>query len=207
MKIFNNPRFLCIVSFVLLVLLILTLAACDASSNKDKQTFVQVKDLSGRTVTFTEPIKRIVTVAASDAEVVCALGGADLIVGRGTYCDYPAEVKCIQDIGSGSTMSVESIVALKPDCVFMSKMDTTIEQVNALESAGIKVVSNQPDTIEQTYQYIDIIGKVIGKTSEANGLIDNMRTRFEELSNKAKSNSKLNNKTIYFEVSPLEYGL
>lgn len=48
--------------------------------------------MTGREITLEEPATRIVALTASDCEIICALGGMDLLVGRGTYCDYPAEV-------------------------------------------------------------------------------------------------------------------
>ena len=53
---------------------------------------VTVTDMTGREVTLEEPAERVVALTAADCEILYALGAGDLLVGRGEYCDYPAEV-------------------------------------------------------------------------------------------------------------------
>jgi iron complex transport system substrate-binding protein len=58
--------------------------------------------------------------------------------------------------------------------------------------------------IAGVYTAIELIGAVTGKTAEAAALVDGMKASFEEISKKASGGIT---KTVYFEVSPLQYGL
>ena len=59
-----------------------------------------------REITLTEPATRVVALTASDCEIIWALGAGDLLVGRGEYCDYPAEVLDIPSVQSGAETNI-----------------------------------------------------------------------------------------------------
>ena len=99
-----------------------TEAPVEATEAPAEDTSVTVTDMTGREVTLEEPVTRIVALTASDCEIICALGGMDLLVGRGTYCDYPAEVQEIPSVQSGYETNIEQIIALEPQVLLMSTM-------------------------------------------------------------------------------------
>jgi iron complex transport system substrate-binding protein len=64
------------------------------------------------------------------------------------------------------------------------------------------IVSDAQD-LEGVYTAIALIGQVTGKDEEAAALIQQMKDTFAGIAAKAENTGK----TIYFEVSPLEWGL
>ena len=170
----------------------------------EEDTSVTVTDMTGRAITLDEPATRIVALTASDCEILYAIGAGDTLVGRGTYCDYPAEVLDVPVVESGDNTNLEQILALEPQVLLMSTMAQTEEQIAALEEAGVKVVVSDADDIEGTYEAISLIGALMGKDAEAAAVIDSMKATFTELQEKATGDGT---ETVYFEVSPLEYGL
>ena len=163
---------------------------------------VSITDMTGREITLDAPATRIVALSAADCEVLYAVGAGDLLVGRGEYCDYPAEVLEIPSVQSGMETSVEQIVELKPQVLLMSTMAQTEEQVQALEDAGIRVVVSDAQDIEGVYESIGIIGALTGKEAEAASIVDSMKSTFAEVEAAGSTGG-----SVYFEVSPLEYGL
>lgn len=162
-----------------------------------------VEDMLDREVEFAAVPQRVVVINPSDAEIMYAIGEVDKIVGRGTYVDYPEEVMDLPVVASGSDMNAEEIIALEPDLVLMTDMAQSEEQVNTLVSAGINVIVTQASDIDGVYDAIEIIGEAM-QTEEAEKVIEEMEAAFEEIEENNKDNE---GKTIYFEVSPLEYGL
>ena len=65
---------------------------------------------------------RIVSTAPANTELLFAVGAGDQVVGVTTYCNYPPEAKTRDKIGgfSAEAISMEKIVALKPDLVCMT---------------------------------------------------------------------------------------
>ena len=165
---------------------------------------VTVTDMAGRAVELAEPATRVVALTASDCEILYALGAGDLLVGRGEYCDYPAEVLAVEAVSSGAETNIEQIVALQPQVVIMATMAQTEEQVNALEAAGIRVVVSDAQDIAGVYTAIELIGDVVGKVDEADRLVAEMKSGFEAIQAKVTGDGS---ETVYFEVSPLEWGL
>ncbi|MGI5971511.1 MAG: ABC transporter substrate-binding protein [Oscillospiraceae bacterium] len=163
-----------------------------------------ITDMTGRTVELSGPAGRIVALMPADCEILCALGAGGLIVGRGEYCQYPEELLGIPEVASGGETNIEQIIALEPDVVVMSKMAQTVEHVAALEKAGIRCVVSDAQDIEGVYSAITMLGELTGKASRAESLVADMRSSFDAIISKSDSSGT---KTVYFEVSPLEWGL
>ena len=175
----------------------------EAEPAEAAEPFVTITDMTGREISLDEPATRIVALSAADCEVLYAIGGGDALVGRGEYCDYPAEVLDVPSVQSGYDTNIEQIISLEPQVLLMSTMAQTEEQIAALEAAGIRVVVSDAQDIEGVYTSIDMIGKLMGKEDNAKAVIDGMKSTFDGL----KANAGDGTKTVYFEVSPLEYGL
>ena len=164
---------------------------------------ITVTDMYGREITLTEPATRIVALTAADCEILCALGCEDTLVGRGEYCDYPESILSVPSVQSGYNTNIEEILALQPQVVLMGDMAQSEEQVKMLEENGIKVVVSNADDIAGVYTAIRMIGALMGKDAEAEAIIADMQAAFDEIAQKSVSTGK----TVYFEVSPLQWGL
>ncbi len=164
---------------------------------------ITVTDMHGREITLTEPATRVVALQPSDCEILCAIGCEAALVGIGQYCDYPATITGLPVVQSGAETNIEEILALNPQVVFMNDMSQSEEQVKQLEQNGVKVVVSKAADIEGVYYAIRMIGHLMGKDENAEAVIADMQATFEEI--KAKSVNE--GKTVYFEVSPLQWGL
>ena len=165
---------------------------------------VSITDMTGREITLSEPATRVVALSAADCEVLYAVGAGDLLVGRGEFCDYPADVLNIPAVQSGAETNLEQVIALKPQVLLMSSMAQTEEQVAQLEAAGIAVVVSDAQNIEGVYSSIAMIGALTGHDAEAATVVESMKATFDALTARA---GELKGKSVYFEVSPLQYGL
>ena len=165
---------------------------------------ITFSDMTGRTISLSEPATRIIALTAADCEILYAIGAGDMLIGRGEYCDYPPEVLNITAVQSGNETNLEQIIALNPHVLLMATMDQNQEQIDALEKAGIITVVSDAHDIEGVYTAIAMIGSLMGKEDRAAELISGMKSDFQALSASADLNK---GKTIYFEVSPLEFGL
>jgi iron complex transport system substrate-binding protein len=163
-----------------------------------------VVDMAQNTITFDKAPEKIIALLASDVEILYAIGASESITAVGEYCNYPAEALEKDVITTGDNLNVEQVVALSPDVVIMGNMAQTTEQITQLQNAGIKVIITDSQNIADTYEAITLLGVVAGKTKEATKLISDMKAGFQAIQDKAAEQAE---KTIYFEVSPLEYGL
>lgn len=187
-----------LVSLFLALVMALSLTAAFAES-----TAVTVTDMAGREITLDAPATKVVALTASDCEILAALGAEDTLVGRGEYCDYPESILEVPAVQSGADTNLEQIIALEPQVVIMAKMAQTEEQVAALEEAGIRVVVSDAQDIEGVYTAIRLIGTLVGRNDEAEAMVADMQSAFADIAAKSENTGK----TVYFEVSPLQWGL
>src|SRR5512138_1717175 len=79
----------------------------------------------GRQLTFKQLPQRIVSLAASNTEILFAIGAGEQVVGRDEFSNYPEETKDVTNIGSAyQTLNTELIVSLKPDLVLAAEINT-----------------------------------------------------------------------------------
>lgn len=187
-----------LVSLFLALVMALSLTAAFAES-----TAVTVTDMAGREIALDAPATKVVALTASDCEILAALGAEDTLVGRGEYCDYPESILEVPAVQSGADTNLEQIIALEPQVVIMAKMAQTEEQVAALEEAGIRVVVSDAQDIEGVYTAIRLIGALVGRNDEAEAMVADMQSTFADIAAKSENTGK----TVYFEVSPLQWGL
>lgn len=187
-----------LVSLFLALVMAFSLTAAFAES-----TAVTVTDMAGREITLDAPATKVVALTASDCEILAALGAEDTLVGRGEYCDYPESILEVPAVQSGADTNLEQIIALEPQVVIMAKMVQTEEQVAALEEAGIRVVVSDAQDIEGVYTAIRLIGALVGRNDEAEVMVADMQSAFADIAAKSENTGK----TVYFEVSPLQWGL
>src|SRR5699024_9605640 len=159
--------------------------------------------MAGRQVVLDAPATRVIALNPADCEILYALGAEDVLVGRGEYCNYPGDVTELPSVNSGTETNIEQILALEPQVIVMSKMAQTVEQAEALEAAGVRVVISDAQNLAGVYDAIEMLGELTGYREKAADLSAEMRAGFEVLSARAE----VTGKTVYFEVSPLEWGL
>lgn len=183
----------------------LSLAAYGSDQNTaDASATHTVTDATGRTFEVPENPERIVVLSAGECEIVYALGAGDLVIGRGEYCNYPEEVLEVESVQSGFETNTEQILALNPQVIIMSAMDQDPDQIAAFEKAGIAVCVSMETDIEGVYGSIRTIGDVLNRKDEAEDVIADMQSRFDEVQRKS---AEKEGGSVYFEVSPLQYGL
>ena len=188
-----------LVSLLLAVLMMFGMTAAAMAED----TAITVTDMHGREIMLSEPATRIVALTPADCEILCVIGCEEMLVGRGQYCDYPESILELPELATGENMNVEEILALEPQVVLMSDMNQTDEQVQLLEQNGVKVVVSETTDIEGVYTAIRMIGALMGKNAEAEAVVAEMQATFAYLSDLSEDSEK----TIYFEVMPLEWGL
>lgn len=160
-----------------------------------------VIDGNGREVTIDSAPARIISLSPSNTEILFAVGAGALVVGDTEYCDYPAEAVSLTKVGgySADSISIETIVSLKPDLVIAegSSQTTVIE---ALEQANIKVLAINSKSFEDVYANIELIGKVTDNEAEAIALVNEMKARVSAVTEKISSVPEEEHPTVFWEI-------
>src|SRR5512137_2392206 len=174
-------------------------SAAVSTENPTVDTSISLKDGLGRVITLPGPARSIVSLAASNTEIIYAVGAGSQLVGRDSFSDYPESVKSVQDIGgSMGKYNTELIVALHPDLILAGEINPP-ELVAAFEQLGLKVyfLSN-PSTLEEMYFNIETVSKLTGHTAEAGKLVDSLKLRVAAIDKKIKPLSST--PSVYYEL-------
>lgn len=123
-------------------------------------TFKVLDDL-GRELKFGQPPQRIVSLVPSDTYSLIALGAADRIVGRTTYCESP-EVAAVPTVGGTKNVDVDAVIALSPQLVIANQEENTRPALEALAAARIPVLVSLPRTVKQGIAHVARLARIIG---------------------------------------------
>jgi iron complex transport system substrate-binding protein len=143
---------------------------------------VTLTDDAGRELAVDAEPMRIVSLAPSNTEIVCALDACDRLVGVTDFDDYPPEVAEVPDVVIAASVDVELVVAAEPDLVLAAGNELTptavIEQLDGL---GLPVLVLYPETLEEVYADIRLIGAALGRGSAAAELVASLEDRVADV--------------------------
>ncbi len=160
-------------------------------------------DFEGVVTEIKEEPKRIVSLSPAVTEIVTALAGTDVLIGRTEYCDYPQEVTEIQSIGDMYTPNIELIVSLEPDLVVVSA-HTNPEVLTNLRTNGITAIRLfANDDFAGCYQMITDMGVILNRADKSDEIITAMKEKVRDIETRAKG---LDKPTVYYLVSAGEFG-
>lgn len=136
-----------------------------------------VTDDLGRQVTIPVKVTRVVSTAPSVTENIFAVGAGDRLVGVTTFCNYPEEAKSIAKIGDTMTPNMETIVALKPDIVFVSSASQLEAFTKTLEQNGIAVYVTNPTSLTEVLAGLNHLAQLLGTEDSAKPFLNKLSDR------------------------------
>jgi iron complex transport system substrate-binding protein len=125
---------------------------------------ITVSDDRGHKVTLAGPPKRIVSLLPSLTETVCELGACAQLVGTDRYSNYPASAQALPKLGGLDDTSIEALIALKPDVVFVGLSSRLMDRLEAL---GIKVFALEPKSMTDVERVLGKVAQLLGKPDDA----------------------------------------
>jgi iron complex transport system substrate-binding protein len=146
---------------------------------------ITLSDGLSRLIKLPAPAQRVVSLAPSNTEILFAIGAGAQVVGRDEFSDYPAAAQSLPSVGgSMGQYSVEAIVALRPDLVLASELNSA-DFVKSLEGLGLTVFwLGNPKDLAGLYSNLSIVGRLTGHENEAGGLINNLQARVKAVQEK-----------------------
>lgn len=127
--------------------------------------------------------RRIVSLVASNTEIVCALGLGERLVGVDDFSDFPPEVRQLPRVGRDLEIDVVRVAALRPDLVLASLSVPGMERnLPNLEAAGLAFVTVRSNGWDGLWDNIRQIGAACGVPGRAEGLVGALRERAAKVS-------------------------
>jgi iron complex transport system substrate-binding protein len=156
------------------VALLLSLCAATAALAEP----VTVEDALGRKVTLKAPPQRIVSIFASNTELLAALGLVDRIVGIESFTRYPPEVIGKPLVGGRLGFSIDAIVGLRPDLVVMTPArQATYQLLDPMERLDIPVLVVLARTVDEVLSNIRLFASAAGVAERGGQVTERLNAR------------------------------
>jgi iron complex transport system substrate-binding protein len=133
-------------------------------------------DALGHKLEIPAPVRRIVTINGDAAEILCALGAEEQVVGISTHIAANGELlsglRAKAVVGTSMSPSIEKIIELQPDLVIAYEMWMTQEAFeDKLAPLGIPVARMYCYRLDRLPGEIRILGKLAGRPEAASAYI------------------------------------
>ncbi len=137
-----------------------------------------ITDDAGRRVTLPAAPQRVVSLAPSNTEIVCAVGACDRLAGVTDFDDYPASVSELPKVVVNATVDTEKVVAARPDLVLAAGNGLTPDSVIAqLTGLGLRVMTLYPADLAGVEDDIRLVGRALDRSGAAGAVAAQMERR------------------------------
>ncbi|HEX9393794.1 MAG TPA: helical backbone metal receptor [Gemmatimonadales bacterium] len=150
--------------------LLLALAACGSGARAPARGPVTFLDDAGRAVTLAAPARRVVSLSPSFTEILFALGAGERMVGRTTWCDYPAAALAVPSVGDGLNPNVEAVAARQPDLVVLYRSALDETAAAQLSRLGIAAALLRQDRLADVAHAARLLGRAVGDSARGDSL-------------------------------------
>jgi len=157
---------------VLCALALLSALGCRQASRDSGDALV---DDAGVSFSLAAQPTRVVSLIPATTELVFALGAGDRLVGRTTWCDYPAEATAVPNLGNGIDPNIEAVVAARPDLILLYKSGANRAAAERFRALGIPTLELATDRMVDFDRIARLLGVALDRREVAESLV--VRTR------------------------------
>lgn len=122
---------------------------------------------------------RIIATAPSNAEIVCALGACDCLVGVSPFVTYPPELAMLPKVGGLHDPDLETVLTLRPDIVLVRGHNHQLERL--CDANNIRRYDDKTDSLASLYVTIRDIGELTGRTKQADQLCGDIQRQLDRV--------------------------
>lgn len=130
---------------------------------------------AGRPALAAAPAKRILSLGPALTEMVFALGLADRIVGRTSFCNFPSAALKLPDVGAVTGWNEERVIALRPDLILALEGDRApVDRLAKLTGAHVEILPTRQ--VADIWTNLHAIGRLTGRSHAAAKLVGELRS-------------------------------
>ncbi len=147
-----------------------------------------VTDILKRSVQIGQAPSRIVTLLPTATETLYQVGGT--AIGRDSSSKFPEAVLTLPTVGSAYNPSIEAVAALNPDLIIIEALSQA-QLIPALTKLGVPVIAVRAASVDDVYNSLTLIGKIIDKNDVAAQAITQIKTRIEAVKNTTRTSKNV----------------
>lgn len=124
---------------------------------------------------------RVIALSPHLAELTCAAGACDKLVGTVAWSDFPESVKRLPQVGDAWAVSVERVVGLRPDLVLAWEGGTPRETIERLRGLHLRVEAVAIRRLDEVPAALRTIGGWVGSAASAERAAADYTRRLRQL--------------------------
>ena len=157
----------------------------------------ELTDSDGIRHQFAKPFSRIISLYPAHTENISMMGGTGSLLGISSSDTAPELISRFEQYSYREP--VEKFIQARPDCILIRPMirSSAGNLVEKLSQYGITIISLQPGSADELYDYWEKLGIICGKHDEALRMISSFKSEISILNEKVE---QIENKAnVYFE--------
>jgi iron complex transport system substrate-binding protein len=139
---------------------------------------------------------KIICLTEESVETLALLGRLDLVAGVSIFVKRPLEAQNLPKVSAFTNSKIETIVDMKPDLI-LGFSDIQKDIARDLIGAGMNVWIANHRTLQETLDYVLMLGRLVGEEARAQVLVDGWQHKLEFIRQKTSSWSY--RPKVYFE--------
>lgn len=141
---------------------------------------------------------KIISLSPATTEILFALGLDKEIIGVSTFCNYPAQAKSKEKVGTFSQANIEKILSMKPDIIFCTGLEQA-PTVTKLRQLGLNICVSDPTTVRELFASILEIGRLTKKEESAQELVAGMQASLKEIEEDVRATADKKKPKVFVE--------
>ena len=159
---------------------------------------IVISDDTGTTLTFKQPVRRIIALYGAFNEIFLALGAGDLLVARTAADGNLPELAALPAIGTHMRPNAELVLAQRPDVVVQLEGRSEAQtQTESLRSLGLNVLTFELNSFERLFEVTQLLGQLVGRELAATALVNGWKGRLQALRSSSAGKPRAR---IFYEV-------
>ena len=159
---------------------------------------IVISDDTGTTLTFKQPVRRIIALYGAFNEIFLALGAGDLLVARTAADGNLPELAALPAIGTHMRPNAELVLAQRPDVVVQLEGRSEAQtQTENLRSLGLNVLTFELNAFERLFEVTQLLGQLVGRELAATALVNGWKGRLQALRSSSAGKPRAR---IFYEV-------
>lgn len=145
----------------------------------------RLNDDRGAAVELRARPMRIVALSPHLAELAFAAGAGPQLAAVVRYSDYPEAARALPQVGDGSRIDIERVIAIKPDLILGWRSGNPAGDLQRLEDLGFPVFITEPTRLSDIARLVRTIGALAGTPAAADAAaeafereLDTLRARY-----------------------------
>ena len=148
------------------------------------------------TIAICDKPPRIICLTEESVETLSLLGCLNLVQGVSIFVKRPLEAQNLPKVSAFTDSNFDKILALKPDLV-LGFSDIQKDIARELIGFGVNVWISNQRSLKEIFEYVLMLGSIVGKRDEAFKLIKKWQDKIELIQNEVKTWRK--KPKVYFE--------